>query len=336
MLNQFEELKKCPNPYCLSQDLVFLFKSPDRLTNLPGEFSLCRCEKCGLVFQNPRVKEEDIGLYYTDKLGYYNPPAEQTKQTIKTKAKNFLKNQTLVNHFNYPLAKKSFLLFCLSLPFRRWLKVAGFPKFKSNGSILDIGCSHGEFLEEMKNFGWQVRGIEMDEKSAVFAKEKRNLEVSVGRVENCHFEKEEFDAITMRMVLEHLYNPFDVLKIITSWLKKEGELIFSIPYFDGFEFEWFKNYCYALHLPNHITFFNKKVLKKVLQENGFQKIKFYHHFFDRDIVASSQYKYQENKSKFYKFLGYSRFARLFIIKPLVFMLALLGKTSRVTIYAQKI
>ncbi|MEK7103995.1 MAG: hypothetical protein AAB842_01170, partial [Patescibacteria group bacterium] len=144
----FENLSKCP--YCFSQNLIFLFKAKDRLTNLPGEFYLCRCGDCGLVFQNPRVKEKDIGTYYTDKLGYYNPPAKQTKQTVRTKAKIFLKNQILVNHFNYPLSKKTFYFFCLVLPFKRWLKVAGFPEFKSNGSILDIGCSHGEFLEEMK------------------------------------------------------------------------------------------------------------------------------------------------------------------------------------------
>ena len=329
----FEKFSKCF--YCDSDNLFFLFKAPDRLTNLPGEFSLCRCKKCGLVFQNPRVKEKDIGLYYTDKLGYYNPPAKQIKQTVKTKAKNFLKNQTLVNHFNYPLSKKNFLFFCLALPFKRWLKVAGFPKFKSNGSILDIGCSHGEFLEEMKNFGWQAKGIEMDEKSAVFAREKRSLEVSVGRVENCHFEKEDFDAITMRMVLEHLYNPFEVLKIAASWLKKGGELIFSIPYFDGFEFNVFKSFAYGLQLPTHIFFFNKKIIRKLLKENGFAKIKFYHHFFDRDIVVSSQYKYQENKNEIYKFLGHSRFARFFIIKPLVFILALLDKTSRITVMATK-
>lgn len=329
----FENLSLCS--YCFSKNLIFLFKTPDRLTNLPGEFSLCRCGDCGLVFQNPRVKEKDIGLYYTDKLGYYNPPAKQIKQTVKTKAKNFLKNQTLVNHFNYPLSKKNFLFFCLALPFKRWLKVAGFPKFKSNGSILDIGCSHGYFLEEMKNLGWQVKGIEMDEQSAAFARNERNLEVYTKRIEECHFEKDEFDAITMRMVLEHLYNPFEVLKIATLWLKKGGQLIFSIPYFDGFEFQWFKSCAYGLQMPTHITFFTKKIIKNYLKELGYGSIEFHHQFFDRDVVASSGYKYQETDKIIYKILGYNKHIRFFVIRPLVFILALMNKTSRITVRAIK-
>ncbi len=334
MLNQFEELKKCPNPNCSSSELVFLFKANDYLSGQGGEFYLAKCSKCGLVFQNPRVKQEFIGQYYTQKLGYYNPKQATKKQDIKAKIKYFFKKQTLINHFNYPLAKKSFLFFCLSLPFKRWLKVAGIPQFKTNGLALDIGCSHGEFLEELKNLGWLVFGIEMDEKVANYAKNERGLEVVNKRIDDFDFENKKFDVITMRMVLEHLYNPFEILNKIGQQQKPKAELIFSVPYFWGIEFMIFKKYTYALQLPHHTFFFKKSIIKKYLKKLGYYKIKFYHYYGTKEFTSSSQIKYQETNKKIYKFLAYNKLARIFLT-AFIFFMSLLSFTGRVTVYAQK-
>ena len=52
-------------------------------------------------------------------------------------------------------------------------------------------------------------------------------------------------------------------------IKPSGQLIFSIPYFEGLEYKWFKEYTYSLHLPNHITFLNKKVEISGLEPEAF-------------------------------------------------------------------
>lgn len=341
MLNQnkfkqveFERLEKCL--YCNSRRIIFLFKAPDRLTNLPGEFSVYRCKDCGLVFQNPRVKEKYIKLYYTSKLGYYNPPKDRVKNENTTSIfRKFLKKQTLINHFNYNNSgKKNLFYFLLTSPFKRFLNKNSFPIFKKEGNLLEIGCSHGRFLEMMEKTGWRVRGVEMDERVAAYAKRERNLEVYHKRIEDCNFNKGEFDVAVMNMLLEHLYNPFKVLQNVTLWLKSGGQLIFSIPYFDGLEFKWFEDYCYGLQLPFHITFFNKKVLRQYLKTLGYGEIKFYHHFFDRDIIASAHYKYQDTKNIFYKIIAYNKAVRFLAIKPFVFLLSLLNRTSRITVHAR--
>lgn len=329
---EFETLEECP--YCSSKKIKFLFKAPDRLTNLPGEFSLYKCQNCDLVFLNPRVKEESIKLLYSDELGYYKLKETTQIKNILYLIKKFLYNQTLINHFNYKLGRKRFLFYLLTFPFRRILKTKSIPVFRDNGCLLEIGCSHGGFLEKMAKLGWKVKGIEMHEKSALHAMEKRGLDIISKKVEECNF-REEFDAIVMNMLLEHLYDPFKNLEIITTWLKSEGQLIFSIPYFEGVEFKWFKRHCYGLHLPFHITFPNKKIIEDYLEKLGYQKIEFYHHSFDRDIVASSHYKYQDTKSVFYKVLAYNKFLRFVAIKPFVLALAFLGRTSRVTVRAIK-
>jgi len=110
-------------------------------------------------------------------------------------------------------------------------------------------------------------------------------------------------------------------------------MVFSMPYFNGLEFRWFKKYCYGLQLPFHITFFNKKVIKDYLKTLGYEDIKFYHHFFDRDIVVSAQYKYQDTGKLFYKMIGYNKPIRFLTVKPFVFLLSLISKTSRITVHA---
>jgi len=252
----FERLEKCP--YCFSENIIFLFEAPERLANLPGKFSIYKCKDCGLVFQNPRVKEEYIKLYYTPKLGYYNLPEDKIQnENVIYELKKFLKHQILINHFNYNLGKKNLFYFPLTFPFKKVLKIKGFPCFKKQGNLLEIGCSNGELLEEMKKLGWNVKGIEMNAKTATYAREKRNLQVYNKKIEDCNFNKGEFNVVIMNMLLAHLYNPFKILQNVTKWLKKDGQLIFSTPYFNGFEFMWFKEYCYGLQLPTHIIFFNK-------------------------------------------------------------------------------
>lgn len=331
---QFEKLERCP--YCSSGQISFLFKAPDRLTKFPGEFSLARCQACGLVFQNPRVKESDIGFFYTSDMGYFQlPSSKQTKKTLLAKAKAFLVKQALINHFGYGVKKRCPFYFFLTLPLKRVSYIKGFPVFKKQGELLEIGCSNGDFLEQLKNLGWKVRGVEMSKDTAEYARKERGLDVMAARIEDCQFRQGQFDVIIMRMVLEHLYHPFDVLQKLTLWLKPQGQLIFSIPYFNGFEFRWFKKYSYGLQLPTHITFFNKRVLGDCLKAQGYKKVKFYHQFFDRDVVASAHYKYQETKGPLYKLIAYNKLLRCLVIRPLVFFASLLHKTSRVTVYAEK-
>ncbi|MDD5738611.1 MAG: class I SAM-dependent methyltransferase [Candidatus Pacebacteria bacterium] len=332
--DEFNKLKICPNPECCSSGIFFLFSCPDRLTNSPGEFSVYKCKNCGFVFQNPRINLECQETYHPKKIWHSISNIESLLKTNQNNSlKDFFKKQALINHFNYSFAKKNIFYFFLSWPFRRILKTFCFPNFQQGGKLLEIGCSNGYFLKEMQNLGWETKGVEPDQESSFVASNSCGLCVENKKIENCNFKESEFDAIVARMVLAHLYNPFETLQTITSWLKKDGQLIFSIPYFFGVEFKWFKNFCYGLQLPTMISFFSKKMLRDNLKKIGYDQIKFYHHYFDRDIVASANYKYQATGKLFYKLLSENKSVRLLIIRPLSVILGVMGLTSRVSVYA---
>lgn len=306
-----------------------LFSSKDLLTKLPGTFNLFQCKKCGLVFQNPRPKRRFIHLYYPDSLGYF---------TVQSKKSSIFRNieiEVLVNYYGYSmLGKKNVLKMIVYFPFYFYLyRSQSIPKYRENGKLLDIGCSNGIKLEGLKGFGWETKGIEPNENAAKLAISK-GLDVKIGSIQDIEFPKKYFDVIILDMVLEHLYNPDEALKKISSWLKKDGQLIFSIPYFEGIEFRIFKEYSYGLQLPTHMTFFNKKNIQSLL-ERDFSKIEYRFQHFDRDVVASAQYKYDATKNILYRFIANNKPFRFLIIKPLIFIFSLLRKTSRVTVFAIK-
>lgn len=76
----------------------------------------------------------------------------------------------------------------------------------------------------------------------------------------------------MSMVLEHLYYPFESLENITYWLKPGGQLIFSIPYFEGFEFRFLKNILMAYNYFTILPFLIKKY-SKLFEERRLQRHK---------------------------------------------------------------
>ena len=313
------------------KNLVKLFSAPDRLNKLPGAFYLVKCKKCGLVFQNPRPTEKYIKYYYPESTGYFN--SSETKQS---KLSAFMEKEILVNFYNYNnLGRKNIVKKVLFCPiYIYFFKHQSIPQHKKDGTLLEIGCSNGIRLKKLKDIGWKIKGIEPSSKASEIARIKRNLDVETGSIFDFDFPEKSFDAIILDMALEHLYNPDIAIQKISKWIKPGGQLIFSIPYFNGIEYKLFKEYSYGLQLPTHITFFNKESIFYFLKDN-FNKIKIIFHHFDRDVVASAGYKYQDTHRIFYRFISSNKAFRFIIIKPLVYILSIFKKTSRVTVFAIK-
>ncbi len=333
--NYYEKLTTCP--YCHSTQIVTVYSAPDRLTHHEGEFWVSQCAQCKLAFQNPRITESRIQEFYTDDLGYYNPPEVSTDGVgWKKKLKKELFKQTLINHFNYThLGTRHALWWLLTRPLKRMLKIMLMPRFTSGGKALEIGCAYGGKLAFLKQWGWEVHGVEMNTKSATYAREHYHIPVENTVIEQVQLPAQSQDVILLNMVLEHLYEPFNKLKTLTQWLKPGGQLIFSIPYFEGFEFSLFKQYTYALHLPAHITFLNKKIITEYLHMIGYDTIDFYFQSFDRDLVSSAYFRWEDHKGWLDNIIGNNKVVRRLLIKPFMMLMGLLGKTSRVTVHATK-
>lgn len=93
--------------------------------------------------------------------------------------------------------------------------------------VLDVGCGRGELMKRLSESGYDVYGCDMDDTCVKMARSYGEVrKLSVDEVSTDSFEGE-FDCILMSHVLEHLENPREALKRLSSLLR--GVMVISVP-----------------------------------------------------------------------------------------------------------
>ena len=65
------------------------------------------------------------------------------------------------------------------------------------GRLLDIGCGGGRFMNRMKRLGWEVEGIDFDEKATGKITARYGMKTYTGDLVKSRLPDEYFDAITL-------------------------------------------------------------------------------------------------------------------------------------------
>lgn len=162
---------------------------------------------------------------------------------------------------------------------------------KGTGSLLDIGCGTGAFIELAKTHKWEVHGIEPNEKA-------RNLGIEKGiqiKESIDQFEGSVFDVVTLWHVLEHLPDLENTIRKIEAFVKPGGVLIIAVPNFKSFDAKHYKNYWAAYDVPRHLWHFSKNSMRSLFSsEMKLEKIK--PMIFDSFYVSLLSEKYKTGKS----------------------------------------
>ena len=146
-------------------------------------------------------------------------------------------------------------------------------------TVLDVGCGEGDFAMSIKKlFKTETWGIEYMTEAGTIAKNKLD-NVLIGPCENFIDELPDnyFDVIYFNDVLEHLVDPYEVLKKIKSKLSKNGVIISSIPnirYHSAIKMLLFKkDWKYeksGVMDKTHLRFFTKKSIRRMYEDLGFK------------------------------------------------------------------
>jgi len=148
--------------------------------------------------------------------------------------------------------------------------------------ILEAGCGSGNFGAALKEkFDAEITGIELFESAAREASKKLdkvicgNLEEKIDSAENNYY-----DLIVFNDVLEHLYDPWNVLKKAATKLCKGGKVMASIPnirhLYTMFDIVIKKDFKYTdagILDKTHLRFFTKKSIIRMFDECGYKIIK---------------------------------------------------------------
>jgi 2-polyprenyl-3-methyl-5-hydroxy-6-metoxy-1,4-benzoquinol methylase len=144
-------------------------------------------------------------------------------------------------------------------------------KFVNKGNVLEIGCATGEFIQEAQKSGFNALGIDASKMYTDYA-QKKGINVRHGYLEDFKFDHS-FDIVALFHLIEHIENPKNFLKKIYPLTSDSGMLYIITPNADGLLDKIF-GYRHPLYIqPDHLLFFSKETLSRLLTEVGFNVLK---------------------------------------------------------------
>ena len=106
-------------------------------------------------------------------------------------------------------------------------KVIEIMRGEPKGKILDIGCGDGEYSFNLKEKGFEVIALDIDEERFKYKNKIEFLKCDLTK--GLPFPNEFFDYVLFLEVIEHIYNHSFVIEEIYRILKPNGLLILSTP-----------------------------------------------------------------------------------------------------------
>jgi 2-polyprenyl-3-methyl-5-hydroxy-6-metoxy-1,4-benzoquinol methylase len=263
------EVEKCPICGGINREPFLLAKDN---TVSKADFQIVECSNCGFAYTSPRPTEKDLGKYYEseDYISHSN-----TSKGIVSRLYQRVRKHTL--------EKK------LKLVNREGQK----------GSLLDIGCGTGEFLNTVKQDGWKTIGIEPSPSARKQAVENYKLDIrEEGELNN--LPANSFDVITMWHVMEHVAYPRERVQKLNELLKNNGVLIIAVPNRNSDDAKYYKANWAAYDVPRHLWHFRAQDMRKLVEQFGFEVKQILPMKFDSYYISMLSEKYKTGSNHLLK------------------------------------
>jgi SAM-dependent methyltransferase len=258
-------------PVCSSAEIgqkltcIDHFKSKD-------PFPVWKCKLCGFTFTQDHPDEAAIGYYYEsdDYISH-----SDTSKGLVNKIYRVVRKRMLREKRN--IVKKE----------------TGLDK----GSLLDIGSGTGHFGAEMKSSGWDVRGIEINEKARATSTANFGLDI-ISPEKKSLLQSGGFDCITLWHVLEHFTDLKGYITEIYRLLKPGGTCIIALPNISSYDADHYGPYWAAYDVPRHLWHFNPDTFGFLFGGSGFRMVNVRPLPLDVFYISIISERYKGNKLSF--------------------------------------
>lgn len=223
-----------------------------------GSFSIVECETCGLIHANPRLGLSALSEAY----GALERADQESAVASASPSAGFLTR-------------------CWRYVTQR--KIVG--DWVERGPVLDVGCDVGGLLLELQRRGLRVTGIESSP-AAVALCRAHGLDVIQGIVEEVNLADSSFQTITLSHSLEHVPDPVAVLRKLWRALAPGGRIVIAVPNHRGLVARLFGAQWQGWDPPFHLTHFDSRSLRAVLEVAGFHVDRVYTHGNPEDFTRS--------------------------------------------------
>ena len=205
-------------------------------------FTIQQCAGCGLQFTNPRPDAASIGKYYeSDAYVSHNSAAQGLVNRVYKAARYFTVRR----------------------------KVALITKLNGGrpGQLLDYGCGTGHFLAGAKRAGWQVTGLEPNDRARHDAAARVGQPILEGSA-LVGLAPGSFDIVSLWHVLEHVHLLNETLNELISKLKPGGKLLVAVPNPDSLDAQHYRQDWAAYDVPRHLYHFVPATMSRLLARHG--------------------------------------------------------------------
>lgn len=168
-----------------------------------------------------------------------------------------------------------------------------------NPKLLDIGCGTGEFLKSAFTKGWEVTGVEPNDKASELAllklDQNKNIFTSIDELIT-NIPNKKFNVITLWHVLEHVPDYNETIIKIKSLLEPDGILIVAVPNINSYDAKHYKEFWAAYDVPRHLWHFSKTAIHNIFLKHQMRVEKIIPMYFDSFYVAMLSEKHKTGKS----------------------------------------
>lgn len=274
-----ERVDRCPACASAERSLLYGGVTDRSYLHAPGRWDLYRCGECGCAFLDARPTRQTVALAYGN---YYEdaadapaagPPPEAAQPGWRS-LRRAIRNGYLNACFGYGLAPASRLgrVLVPLLPRQREKAdehVRHLSLRPGRSRLLDVGCGEGQFLAEMASLGWDAEGID-PATAAGEAARRRGVRVTQGDLRDVALNDAAFDAITFRLVFEHLPDPVGALRACHRALKPGGVVWIATPNLDSDASRAFGDAWIFLEPPRHAVLYTPASLDRLLRRCEFE------------------------------------------------------------------
>lgn len=217
--------------------------------------------------------------------------------------------------------------------YRRRAGIDLIPHYVAGGRLLEIGCANGDRLKSYSELGWEhLAGIELVEQAAEQAR-RRGFQVVCAPVEAAisGFEDGRFDVVVSSMVLEHLCNPFEVIKAIAGKLKPGGEFLFSTVTLDALDARLYGPYWSGYDFPRHMVYLRTSDIKEMVAQD-FEIVELFHQNAPIDFLRPAMWRRPEKRLSDRLIARLANSPQGLLIGDII---ARMGQTCRVSVRCRK-
>lgn len=147
-----------------------------------------------------------------------------------------------------------------------------FEKYRTTGTMLDVGCGVGLFLTVAIQRGWKVYGTEYSEK-AVEICEAKGITMKRGKLNAEEFKGMQFDVVTSFEVIEHINNPNEELTEINKLLRPGGLFYCTTPNFNAVGRYYAGDSYNIISYPEHLSYYTPYTINFLAKKHGFKPLK---------------------------------------------------------------